>query len=173
MYPQVLENIKFLVEHGNVTTYQWKYGEKPISVEEPQLDIKDDDEENAVDGEIDFGDGGEIDFGGGDDIDFGGDEAEIDFGDSGAEIDFGDGGEIDFDIEGVDTSTIVVEEGGMAGGVARDDEALSLLDNRRTRTLILDELEVGICFSALKNFKNLLKFTFKDFIWRKNSEGFI
>jgi len=138
---KVLENIKFLVEHGNVTTYQWKYGEKPISVEEPQLDIKDDDEENAADGEIDFGDGGEIDFGGGDDIDFGGDEAEIDFGDSGAEIDFGDGGEIDFDIEGVDTSTIVVEEGGMAGGVARDDEALSLLDNRRTRTLILDELE--------------------------------
>ena len=36
---------------------------------------------------------------------------------------------------------IVVEEGGLAGGVARDEEALSVLDNRRTRTLILDELE--------------------------------
>lgn len=144
---KVLENIKFLIEHGNVTTYEWKYGEKPISVEEPQLELNDDpdEEENAEDaGEIDFGDdGGEIDFGG-DDIDFGGGGDEIDFGDSGAEIDFGDaagGGEIDFDIEGVDTSTIVVEEGGMAGGVARDEEALSILDNRRTRTLILDELE--------------------------------
>ena len=29
----------------------------------------------------------------------------------------------------------------MAGGVARDDEALSILDNRRTRTIIIDELE--------------------------------
>jgi len=38
-------------------------------------------------------------------------------------------------------SAIVVEEGGLAGGVARDEEALSILDNRRTRTLIIDELE--------------------------------
>ena len=35
---------------------------------------------------------------------------------------------------------------GIQGGVARDDEALSLLDNRRTRTLILDELEELIGF---------------------------
>ncbi len=33
----------------------------------------------------------------------------------------------------MDTSAIVVEDGGMSGGVARDTEALSLLDNRRTR----------------------------------------
>jgi len=54
-------------------------------------------------------------------------------GDSSDVIDFGD----------VDVSSlgIVVEEGGLAGGVARDEEALSILDNRRTRTLILDELE--------------------------------
>ena len=32
----------------------------------------------------------------------------------------------------------------MAGGIARNDEALSILDNRRTRTIIVDELEVVI-----------------------------
>ena len=58
------------------------------------------------------------------------------------EIDWGTGD----DGQDVDTSTIVVEEGGVAGGVARDSEALSLLDNRRTRTLILDELEELRCF---------------------------
>ena len=148
----MLENLQFLIEEGNVTTYQWKYGEKPISVEEPRWDVLLEDEDNVEnDGGIDFGDGnddGEIDFGGGDDdaIDFGDDATvEIDFGDDGAEIDFAEadaGGGIDFDIDGVDTSAIVVEEGGMAGGVAREEEALSILDNRRTRTLILDELEV-------------------------------
>lgn len=137
---KVVENLNFLIEHGNVTTYQWKYGEKPISVETPVIEFKE--EEENDDGEIDFGDDNEVDFGDkvdfGDEVDFGDDE--IDFGDSRAEIDF-DGGEIDFDIEGVDTSCIVVEEGGMAGGVAKEEEALSILDNRRTRTIIIDELE--------------------------------
>merc|ERR1712227_754713 len=59
-------------------------------------------------------------------------DAEIDFGTANTgEIDFGD----------VDISSIVVEEGGISGGVARDEEALCILDNRRTRSLILDELE--------------------------------
>ena len=140
-------NCRFLIEHGNTTVYEWKYGEKPIEVEEPALEFQEDDDEpnNDIDiaEDIDFGDDAEIDFGGeGDAIDFGDDTGEIDFGDSGAEIDFGDDQE-NFDLEGVDTSTIVVEEGGMAGGVARNDEALSLLDNRRTRTIIVDELEVS------------------------------
>ena len=138
---------RFLIEHGNTTVYEWKYGEKPIEVEEPVLEFQEDDDEpnNDIDiaEDIDFGDDAEIDFGGeGDAIDFGDDTGEIDFGDSGAEIDFGDDQE-NFDLDGVDTSTIVVEEGGMAGGVARNDEALSLLDNRRTRTIIVDELEVS------------------------------
>ena len=137
---QVVENLRFLVEKGNVTTYEWKYREKPITVEEPAMVFEEEKEDSATDaGGIDFGD---------DEIDFGGDE--IDFGDSGAEIDFGD--EIDFgeseavesnaiDFSAVDMSEIVVEEGGMAGGVAKDEEALSLLDNRRTRAIIIDELE--------------------------------
>ena len=137
---QVVENLRFLVEQGNVTTYEWKYREKPIAVEEPIMVFEEEKEDGAGDsGGIDFGDD-EIDFGG-DDIDFGDSGAEIDFGD---EIDFGESGAIEsdaIDFSAVDMSDIVVEEGGMAGGVARDEEALSLLDNRRTRAIIIDELE--------------------------------
>jgi hypothetical protein len=31
-------------EHGNVTTYEWKYGEPPLKVEEPPLNIEFEDE---------------------------------------------------------------------------------------------------------------------------------
>lgn len=147
---EVLGNLKFLIEHGDATTYEWKYREKPISVEETALVFEDEEGEEDGGGEIDFGEG-DIDFGGDEEIDFGGGE-EIDFGDSGAEIDFGDG-EIDFGDNGeidygddVDMSAIVVEEGGMAGGVAKDEEALTILDNRRTRSNIIDELEELVGF---------------------------
>ena len=143
---EIVGNLRFLIENGNVTTYEWKYKEKPISIEENQLVFEEDKEDMEDNGdEIDFGDGGDGDIDFGDDgaeaeIDFGGDDAgEIDFGDT--EIDFGteEGGDIDFG--DVDVSAIVVEEGGLAGGVAKDEEALRMLDNRRTRALILDELE--------------------------------
>merc|ERR1711874_667818 len=71
------------LEHGNVTTYEWKYREKPISVENPEIIFEDEDEdedkENPDDAEIDFGDDQEIDFG--DDV------GEIDYGD----LEIGDG----------------------------------------------------------------------------------
>merc|ERR1712106_1289027 len=141
---EVLGNLRFLIANGNATTYEWKYREKPISVEESDL-VFEDEEGEEDGGEIDFGEG-EVDFGVEEEIDFGGEE--IDFGDSGAEIDFGDGevdfgegGEIDFGSIDVDMSAIVVEEGGMAGGVAKEEEALTILDNRRTRSTIIDELE--------------------------------
>jgi len=136
----VLGNLRFLIENGNVTTYEWKYREKPISVENPEIVFEEDEEDkdNNEDGVIDFGDDQEIDFG---------DDQEIDFGDENGEIDYGDlemvEGETSdvIDFGDVDVSAIVVEEGGLAGGVAREEEALSILDNRRTRTIILDELE--------------------------------
>ena len=138
----IVGNLRFLIENGNVTTYEWKYKEKPISIEENVLVFEDEEDDKEDNGdEIDFGDDA-IDFGddAGGEIDFGDDgNGEIDFGD--AEIDFGteNTGEIDFG--DVDISSIVVEEGGIAGGVAKDEEALCILDNRRTRALILDELE--------------------------------
>merc|ERR1719320_2360027 len=134
---EVIGNLRFLIEHGNTTTYEWKFREKPISVEETELVFDDEDGEDDG-GEIDFGDG-EIDFGAEEDVDFGDSGAEIDFGEG--EIDFDESGEIDFGDIDVDMSAIVVEEGGMAGGVAKDEEALTILDNRRTRLNIIDELE--------------------------------
>merc|ERR1712106_740712 len=133
---EVLGNLRFLIVNGNATTYEWKYREKPISVEESDL-VFEDEEGEEDGGEIDFGEE-EIDLGG-DEIDFGDSGAEIDFGEG--EIDFGDGDEIDFGDIDVDMSAIVVEEGGMAGGVAKEEEALTILDNRRTRSNIIDELE--------------------------------
>jgi len=139
---KVLENLAYLIEAGNVTTYEWKYREKPISVEEVKFDVEEDnsdDEGTGIDfgdGEKDFGDGGDIDFGDGAEIDFG-DGGEIDFGDSNEEY-FG-GEEIDFG--NLETVDITIEDGGHSGGIAKDEEALSILDNRRSRTLIIDDLE--------------------------------
>ena len=139
---EVIGNLKFLIENGNATTYEWKYKEKPISIEEDQLVFDDEEDDVKEDNQIDFGDGDEggIDFGddGAGEIDFG-DGGEIDFGDDGGEIDYQVSADIDFG--DVDVSTIVIEEGGMAGGVAKHEEALRILDNRRTRALIIDDLE--------------------------------
>ena len=154
----VLPTLGFLMEKGNVTTYEWIHGEKPLSVEEPTLDFGDDDEdkEDANADVIDFGDdddGGGIDFG----DDAGGGGGEIDWGnldaggeDANAEIDWGTGDVAD---AALDTSAIVVEDGGVSGGVARDSEALSMLDNRRTRTSVLDELTELLCFLEQRLFE--------------------
>jgi len=143
----VLDNLRYLIQTGNVTTYEWKYREKPITIEEVKFEVEEEPQENNTEidfaEEIDFDAGGEIDFGDGGVIDFG-DDGGIDFGEG--EIDFGDnneeyvgGEEIDFgDLETVD---IIVEDGGNSGGIARDEEALSILDNRRSRALIMDDLE--------------------------------
>ena len=49
-----------MIDRGNVTTYEWTYGEPPLSVEEPKLDFGDDDEKaEAADG---VADNVEIDF---------------------------------------------------------------------------------------------------------------
>ena len=60
----IVGNLRFLIENGNVTTYEWKYKEKPISIEENQLVFEDEEDGAAEAGdEIDFGDDGGIDFG--------------------------------------------------------------------------------------------------------------
>jgi len=40
----------------------------------------------------------------------------------------------------VETSGIVLEDDGLEGGVARNEEALSLLENPETRNFFIDEL---------------------------------
>ncbi|XP_046407506.1 CDK5 regulatory subunit-associated protein 3 [Ischnura elegans] len=143
--------LKYIIEHGNVTTYEWMYGEPPLKIEEPQLDIAFDDEEKVVENndKIDFGEES-IDFSAVDDASKGVPD-QIDFGDGG--IDWGSVDEavdwnsvddvskqIDLNDIALSESGIVVEETGMAGGVAKQKEAYTILDNPETRYKLMDEL---------------------------------
>ncbi|XP_077286406.1 CDK5 regulatory subunit-associated protein 3 isoform X2 [Arctopsyche grandis] len=139
--------IKYIAENGNTTVYEWSFGEPPLSIEPDPIQIELDVEENR-DNQIDFGD---------DAIDFGetqlNSEDAIDFGDAdlqNEEIDWGgielENAEKNGSIENIDVnmsleeSGIVVEGGGNMGGVAKGNDALTLLDNPKTRTLFIDQL---------------------------------
>lgn len=86
--------------------------------------------------QIDFGDG-EIDFG--NDIDF----SENVTLEAGGDIDWGEDqaavNEIDFNIS-LEDSGIKVESSGLAGGVAKNEQALTILDSPSYREQFLDEL---------------------------------
>ncbi len=40
---------QFLIQRGNVTTYEWIHGEAPLTIEEPKLDFGDDSVDNDDD----------------------------------------------------------------------------------------------------------------------------
>nr|CAH7750842.1 unnamed protein product [Callosobruchus chinensis] len=144
----LLTALKFLVEYGNTTTYEYTYGQKPVQIEEftPISDLKISDSDDV--------DTNEIDFGGNDDIDFEiNTDNSIDFGDvevnEDQNIDWGnlDASEDDFEIvshEDVDLtleeSGIVVEKTGIDGGIASGEEALSILDNPKISSQIANDL---------------------------------
>lgn len=67
-----------------------------------------------------------------------------------------DGGQIDFSIDAVTTAGIVLEEDGLEGGVARGEDALSILENPETRNFFIDELlELeGFLAQRLEEIKN-------------------
>lgn len=140
--------IKHIIKSGNTTVYEYKYGEAPVTIVEPALPFKLDDDNAPLNNEIDFGESPEIDFGeGGGMIDFGEDLSsgsgvnlevgEIDWGAEGAVVEPEQ--EIDFSIS-LEESGIVVEEDGMSGGIAKDDEAFTILDSPQYRDVVLDEL---------------------------------
>nr|XP_031838396.1 CDK5 regulatory subunit-associated protein 3 [Nomia melanderi] len=136
--------LKYVIDKGNTTTYEWIYGEPPLSVSEPSLDINTDDHdmekqkiEEVENIGIDFGD---IDLNGG--VNFDGD---INLEDSG-EIDWGDGnveevapGDIDYNVS-LEESGIVVEAAGHEGGIATGTDAYTVLDNPSTRNDFMDQL---------------------------------
>ncbi|CAL7938675.1 unnamed protein product [Xylocopa violacea] len=137
--------IKYVIDKGNTTTYEWVYGEAPLSVSEPPLniDLDNDDsekkkvEDTAYNVAIDFG---EIDING--DVDFG-DEVQLE---AGGEIDWGDGNaeevapaDIDYNIS-LEESGIVVEAAGHEGGTATGTEAYTILDNPTTRNDFINQL---------------------------------
>lgn len=82
--------------------------------------------------QIDFGDS-EIDFGG---------DVELETGD----IDWGqidmlpDAHEAVIDFSITDDTGIIIQEDGVEGGVAKDNEALTLLDYHKTRNSFIDDI---------------------------------
>ncbi|XP_012260611.2 CDK5 regulatory subunit-associated protein 3 [Athalia rosae] len=135
--------IKYIIDKGNTTTYEWTYGEAPLSIDDTSMNLNfdDDEEETQKDNEIDFGDESrqEIDFGQLDDeagINLGA-EGDIDWGN--IEVADGTAEEIDFNIS-LEESGIVVESAGVDGGVANGAEALTILDNPSTRNEFIDQL---------------------------------
>ncbi|KAL6265628.1 hypothetical protein P5V15_002422 [Pogonomyrmex californicus] len=160
--------IKYVIEKGNKTTFEYIYGEAPISIIDPSLNIKaDEDESNGrpnVDANtIDFGnldlEDGEIDFG-----------EEVDL-NAGGGIDWGDEStvqpaeEIDYNIS-LEESGIVVEAAGHEGGVAMGSEAYTILDNPTTRSEFINQLFELEAFMKLRLYEfkgddrnNLLSFS--------------
>lgn len=140
--------IKHVIKSGNTTVYEYKYSEPPVSVEEPPLPFKLDDDVSEVNDQIDFGDAQEIDFG--EAIDTGEvnlEVGDIDWGDDTVTLD--DNQNIDFSIS-LEESGIVVEDAGMSGGVAKDDEAFLILDSPQYRDAVLDELYELLAFLKMR-----------------------
>lgn len=148
---ECLPIVRYVIAKGNTTVYEYSHGEAPLSVEEPPIDLKlTVDSLPSDSNEIDFGDAEEIDYGNleaddvqleGGDIDWGEDD-----GAAGAEQ------EINFDIS-LEDSGIKVESSGLDGGIARHDEALSVLDAPSYRDQFLDEVFELEAFLRMKLFE--------------------
>lgn len=120
-----------LAEQGDFTVFEWRKGKAPTKIEHNEINFEPEPDDAAD--EIDFGDGG-VDFG--DDIDFG-----IEVAESGAE-------------NGVIETIVEVLSGGAADdGVARGEEALSVLDFPDSRNQALDELIELEAFLQVNLFK--------------------
>lgn len=137
--------VKYVIDKGNTTTYEWIYREPPLSISEPPLNInfenvdlekkKDEDVDNV---EIDFG---EIDLNKGninlvDDANLDA-EGEIDW--NIENIEEVPPGNIDYNIS-LEESGIVVEAAGHEGGIAIGIEAYTVLDNPSTRNDFINQL---------------------------------
>uniref|UniRef100_A0A182SQY6 Uncharacterized protein n=1 Tax=Anopheles maculatus TaxID=74869 RepID=A0A182SQY6_9DIPT len=136
--PECLPLLKHVIAKGNTTVYEYVYGEPPLSIDEPPVKFvtQQADSQAADDGAIDFGDGNALDLDA---------PVELEVGD----IDWGavepaapaadDGNVIDFDIS-LEESGIVVEEDGNLGGVAKGDEAYTVLDAQQYRDRFINDL---------------------------------
>ncbi|XP_036148509.1 CDK5RAP3-like protein isoform X2 [Monomorium pharaonis] len=160
--------IKYVIEKGNTTIFEYTYGEIPTSIIEPPLNIKTDEDENNgrlnVDADaIDFGNldlDGKIDFGEEVNLDA---EGDIDWGDEGTEQSTAK--EIDYNIS-LEESGIVVEAADHEGGMATGSEAYTILDNPTTRSEFINQLFELEAFMKLRLYEfkgddknNLLSFS--------------
>lgn len=129
-----LPMLKFVQRRGNVRAYEWRTGTPPEVVEEQSIKIDLSDEQDTANQteDIDWGNGDDngIDFG--DEIDF--DLANITV-ESGGQEGEGNGESVDWEVTS-DSIASQVEE----TGVARGEDALSILDNPKTRSIFIDDL---------------------------------
>uniref|UniRef100_A0A1A8DZA3 CDK5 regulatory subunit associated protein 3 n=1 Tax=Nothobranchius kadleci TaxID=1051664 RepID=A0A1A8DZA3_NOTKA len=136
----VLPMLTFAQKKGNVTFYEWKTGKVPVVVERPV--VEEVIPEALTENTIDWGDFGTGADGVGvnavvaveDGIDWG---ISLDSTSEGADaggIDWGDSNVATVEIEIVDVGTDCPE------GVARGEDALSLLENSQSRSQFIDEL---------------------------------
>ncbi|CAG9763501.1 unnamed protein product [Ceutorhynchus assimilis] len=159
---EILPTLNYLIQQGNTTTYEFKYGEKPLRIELNETPTPKDDEiedNNA----IDFGDeNNEIDFG--DEIVIESPsvaEQKIGYGSSrGSSSSNGESFEIvnyeELDQEltiNLEESGIVLEKSGQDGGVARDEEAFTILDNPKYQSQILNDLSELEAFLKMRLFE--------------------
>ncbi|XP_053966100.1 CDK5RAP3-like protein isoform X1 [Anastrepha ludens] len=163
--------LRYLIEFGNTTVYQYVHKEAPLTIEEPAVKLNLSDA-NAVaiaasDNEIDFGgddNGGTSSTISAEIIDFGEftfednnspleEEDAVNLDENSADIDWGIESEpsaaveINFDIP-IEEYGIVVEGAGMDGGIAKGEQAFTILDSPSYRDRFLDEiyeLEAFLC----------------------------
>lgn len=134
----VLPMLTFVQKKGNITFYEWRTGKVPTVVERPV--VEEETPDATTDDAIDWGD-----FGKGADTLSSGITVEdgIDWGISlepnaedpaGGGIDWGDSDPAPIEIEIVDVGTDCPD------GVARGEDALSILENSQSRSQFIDEL---------------------------------
>ena len=112
---ELLPLLNFVMINGNTTTYEWVHGERPLTIEEPVLDIGIEEPVVSDNDTLDL----DLDL----DLDTGGD---IDWGSSPDEIDWAD------EMEIVEKDEVV--------GIAKGNDALSILANVSTRSEFMDNL---------------------------------
>ncbi|KAL9922647.1 CDK5RAP3 protein homolog [Glossina fuscipes fuscipes] len=150
---QCLPILGHLMEFGNTTVYQYCHKEPPLSVEEPPLKLNLSETQSVrspADNEVDYGDdnGGTSSTISAEIIDFGelnletetelvNEAVDIDWG--GSESTAANAVEINFDIP-IEEYGIVVEGAGMDGGIAKGDQAYTLLDSPTYSERFTDEL---------------------------------
>uniref|UniRef100_T1I8C1 Uncharacterized protein n=1 Tax=Rhodnius prolixus TaxID=13249 RepID=T1I8C1_RHOPR len=118
-----LKLLKFLVDKGNATTYEWEKGIKPTKINLPSLIVDETLQEHNEDG-----------------IDWGYSMGNSD----GIEIELIDSGEIKQD--GIELEAVEPEKKDSNEILADGSLALSLLDNLHTRTNIINQLSEIQCF---------------------------
>lgn len=145
----ILPVLRYIQQKGNTVTYEWKHGSKPVGIEDASIVIDTKDEEDVV-----VDDAADIDWGYLNGLEDAKVEPEIDFDISGITIESGgtdEGkGNIDLDVEPLGEEIDWGDVGTAAEiqsvdqssdeGVARGEDALTLLDNPKTRNLFLDDL---------------------------------